>query len=620
MELHMHFSKPKILSGIAKIPMLWVWSICFACWMVFTALELSASSALSGRGFKEYSPEQLKDIEDNSPWISQIKHSKVGAARIKDHAAKTGKPVPKIKAVKHHHEEISTTKGFDANATGQIAQSLIGTTLPSSVDNSQLPSFPPIGDQGQIGSCVAWGSTYYQASHEIGLLNGTNNKTSQAGVLSPKWTYNLLNGGQDGGLWPTDAFNMLAANGAISIMNFPYDTNYLAWDTNSQDWIAAISNRLAPAQMVSGLGGSQTQDLTAIKQLLTNGHVLTFATYVDSWVYTYVKADPSNPSSPHVGELAVSWMNGYSGGHYLTIVGYDDNVWIDVNGNGKVDAGEKGAFLIANSWGTSWGNNGFIWIAYDAFRAVSGVPNGPSSGRVAAGAAMSSMVMSVVPLKPNYSPSLVATFTLSQSVRNQIAVQAGISSTSASNPSSTLTNFALKNQGGGYEFNGTKGTNPQSATFAFDMTDLIPNSSSTMRYYLKVQDNLRGASTQITSFNLVDLIHQQNASCTQVPLSCDNSGVTAFVDYGFLQGNVNDTNPPVVSISSPSEGDTLSGTVGITVNATDDVAVQRVELYLDSQLIATDTTNPYYFSQDTTQWTNGTPMIRLTIRLKVPYL
>ena len=305
-----------------------------------------------------------------------IKHNKIGAARIKAHAAKSGKPAPQIEVAQSHEDEISTTTGYSANGLNQITANLQGTTLPSSVNNSLLPSFPPIGDQGQLGSCVAWGSTYYQASHEIGLLNGNNNKTSQANVLSPKWTYNLLNGGQDDGLMPNDAFSLLASNGAVSIVNFPYDTNYLAWDTNAQDWVSAISNRLAPAQLVAGLGGSQTQNLSAIKQLLNNGHVVNFATYVDSWVYATVGNNPSSPND-HVGEMAVSWMNGTDGGHFLTIVGYDDNVWIDINGNGKVDSGETGAFLIANSWSNTWGNSGFVWIAYDAFRSVSAVSKAP---------------------------------------------------------------------------------------------------------------------------------------------------------------------------------------------------------------------------------------------------
>ena len=64
--------------------------------------------------------------------------------------------------------------------------------------------------------------------------------------------------------------------------------------------------------------------------------------------------------------------NGY-GAHRITIVGYDDNIWVDINQNGIVESGEKGAFKIANSWGTWYDNDGFVWMSYDALNAVSSV-------------------------------------------------------------------------------------------------------------------------------------------------------------------------------------------------------------------------------------------------------
>ena len=55
----------------------------------------------------------------------------------------------------------------------------------------------------------------------------------------------------------------------------------------------------------------------------------------------------------------------------MTLVGYNDNIWIDINKNYKVDDGEMGAFKIANSWGTEYGNDGFAWVAYDALNYIS---------------------------------------------------------------------------------------------------------------------------------------------------------------------------------------------------------------------------------------------------------
>lgn len=55
-----------------------------------------------------------------------------------------------------------------------------------------------------------------------------------------------------------------------------------------------------------------------------------------------------------------------SGSHSYTIVGYDDTIKCDINGDGFINPNsEIGAFKIVNSWGDDWDNNGFLWVMYD---------------------------------------------------------------------------------------------------------------------------------------------------------------------------------------------------------------------------------------------------------------
>ena len=49
-----------------------------------------------------------------------------------------------------------------------------------------------------------------------------------------------------------------------------------------------------------------------------------------------------------------------AGGHAVMAVGYDDSVTIP-NRDGQT----KGAILIRNSWGKSWGEDGYGWLPYD---------------------------------------------------------------------------------------------------------------------------------------------------------------------------------------------------------------------------------------------------------------
>jgi Big-like domain-containing protein len=60
-----------------------------------------------------------------------------------------------------------------------------------------------------------------------------------------------------------------------------------------------------------------------------------------------------------------------------------------------------------------------------------------------------------------------------------------------------------------------------------------------------------------------------------------------------------DTTPPAGIITYPLGGQVVFGTVNVTIEATDDAAVSKVELYVDGENIATDTATPFQFSWDT---------------------
>lgn len=66
-----------------------------------------------------------------------------------------------------------------------------------------------------------------------------------------------------------------------------------------------------------------------------------------------------------------------------------------------------------------------------------------------------------------------------------------------------------------------------------------------------------------------------------------------------------DTTEPLVSITSPGDGSTVAAGATVTVWATDDLGVAKVELYLDDILFAADTSAPFEFIWDTTQTSDG---------------
>jgi thermitase len=99
-----------------------------------------------------------------------------------------------------------------------------------------------------------------------------------------------------------------------------------------------------------------------------------------------------------------------------------------------------------------------------------------------------------------------------------------------------------------------------------------------------------------------------NGTHTLVAVASDaagNSGSSSAVSV-TVSNTPPDTTAPTVAITAPASGATITGTTPVTVGATDDVAVTKVELYVDGVLNSTDTTAPYSFSWATSGVAAGT--------------
>ncbi len=81
--------------------------------------------------------------------------------------------------------------------------------------------------------------------------------------------------------------------------------------------------------------------------------------------------------------------------------------------------------------------------------------------------------------------------------------------------------------------------------------------------------------------------------------------VDALGALNILISGQYDTTPPTVSINSPTQDSTVSGTITINATATDDMGVIKVEFYIGSTLINTDTSYPYSCIWDTNMVSNG---------------
>lgn len=424
--------------------------------------------------------------------------------------------------------------------SGSSGSGSILASLPGRVDNSALPSFPPIRNQGSIGSCASFSTTYTVATHMLGLVRGANNRsvTDNATKLSPKFIYALVNEGQDEGSTIRENFNALISFGAPYWASWPYvgdgtnSTNYLEWPLTAEVWREAAKNRLHQTGRVQNI--DTTTGLQNLKAMLANGYLLVFGTDIYGWQYTSFSNNPETNLDNDLAGKKVCWkVLRNPSGHAMTIVGYDDNVWTDIDRDGVVDTGEKGALKIANSWGTNWGDGdaGFVWIAYDALRDTSQVAGVSNSGR-ASGIYSPFYFDEVywVSALEGYSPTLLGEFTVSHASRSQMRVRFGRAlPPSATTPQTYSAKSDLNGLGGTYAFDG--GATARDGTFVFDFTDL--QQSGPRRYFVSMSDTPGGISGLLKSFRLTSPSGALLATATNgVGAGVDGTTRHAYVDFG----------------------------------------------------------------------------------------
>jgi hypothetical protein len=122
--------------------------------------------------------------------------------------------------------------------------------------------------------------------------------------------------------------------------------------------------------------------------------------------------------------------------------------------------------------------------------------------------------------------------------------------------------------------------------------------------------------TVVTDTNGNGRLNDEVRACIQD--NADDVGLSGLVTYGRINAYkavincstpTSDTTPPSVSITSPANGSTVSGTVSLAASASDNVGITKVEFYVDGALRASDTSSPYSTSWDTTIESNASHML-----------
>lgn len=202
---------------------------------------------------------------------------------------------------------------------------------------------PPVGNQGEQGSCVAWSSAYAARS----ILEAVRTGQNQA-VYSPAFLYNQIGLQGCQGSYIIRAMEYMTKQGSVPYQQFPYDERDCSRQPDRTLIQQAASSRMRGFARLSAGDRNDAVDIRAIKENLAQGAPVVIGMMVgQSFMQNMLGKDLWIP------EANDRSMMGF-GGHAMCVVGYDDKKY-------------GGAFLIMNSWGAEWGNNGFGWVRYPEF-------------------------------------------------------------------------------------------------------------------------------------------------------------------------------------------------------------------------------------------------------------
>lgn len=210
--------------------------------------------------------------------------------------------------------------------------------LPASADLSKWCS--PVEDQQNIGSCTAHAG--------VGLLEYFENRAfgtfvDASHLFLYKVTRNLLGWSGDTGGYLRTAMQAMVLFGVPPERYMPYDTAHFEDEPSAFLYSFAGNFKTIRYYRLDPTGGARADILPRVKSFLAAGYPAMFGFTV--YNFGNAKGEFTYPTqSDHV-----------QGGHAVMAVGYDD-----VRKIGK----EKGALKIRNSWGTSWGENGYGWLPY----------------------------------------------------------------------------------------------------------------------------------------------------------------------------------------------------------------------------------------------------------------
>jgi hypothetical protein len=394
----------------------------------------------------------------------------------------------------------TSSQWVDIAKNAYVVDKITYQAPPGEVDQSATSWFPPIGDQGQQGSCASFAIGYYcktfqeakehswnltDASWTGGNADGNVSADYQSEVMSPAFVYNLINGGADVGSDFETPIRLLCNVGTCSWQNMPYYwQDYTRWPTENA-WVEAPLYRSNSSYSYQYLYADSSQGVTSLKNWLAADNLAVIG--IDAY---------DNLLNFNDNQDLFTTDNYENGGldHAATIVGYDDLFTYMENG-----VVHHGAFKIANTWGIGgWETipDGCYWISYDAMKMISS-PDNPAV---------------LFQDLTGYQPQILATFNIAHTARSDCNIIFGLGTPNAPIVTKNFTDYVF---GGALPF--------CSNNIVFDLTEFKTYMTSMYNqpFFMEVYDRGPGGDGTYHT-GTINYFAIESTNSTQSPIQTHN--------------------------------------------------------------------------------------------------
>jgi hypothetical protein len=210
------------------------------------------------------------------------------------------------------------------------------------------PYCPTPGDQCHQLSCVGWAIVYNMTIRRAYQCRQKNRAWIDARMLSPAFIYNKIKEGKtcDAGAYLTKGLALAQEKGVPLLTTMPYECDICSKTPNKQQEKEAANYRITEIRRLYGLRDAAEARIEKTQAALDNNEPVIVAIMVTPEFKTITKKDV--PWIPNKKEV----LGGNVEGHAIVVVGYDE---------------DKREFTLLNSYGTAWGEDGFLRMSFEDF-------------------------------------------------------------------------------------------------------------------------------------------------------------------------------------------------------------------------------------------------------------